>query len=493
MLPEKNEMRLLSLAAILYVVLALLFWPPVTTTMDESAYLNFAYVLRQGTFYSDVAHVTTTMYITAGEHFTIKYPPGMSLYLASLSFLGWPVVMGANILVHLTTFFVVGRLLRHVGASALFALLFLFHPTAVIYSRTLMSDPLGGLAVAVAFLAHIRARPLLAGLVLGTAVLVKTANGIVVPLAILGILIEELLPWRRCTFTQRVAQLRPVIFLVLGALPGIIVAYLYQKIIQQGGWAKYDAGSGELSDRFNLTYFMQHFPFYILATGLIFPGMVAAPIFYRKKGCWFLRLAILGIILFYSPYFFLDATNQPLESFIIGQRFLLAILPLFIVAYGKVLTDFLAPRLSPRQWLILAVVTGALLFLGTGAVHWRHQKMLRTLESLRSDIGREVPEAAELVCTAHIGKLLHPAWTGRRLYDSINGEEDGLKVISQRLSVGSEPVYLALWSREYRAETPREQALWKAVHERFKVRDVPDRSHDGLQLTQILAEKLSVR
>jgi hypothetical protein len=357
-----------------------------------------------------------------------------------------------------------------VGASALFALLFLFHPTAVIYSRTLMSDPLGGLAVAVAFLAHIRARPLLAGLVLGTAVLVKTANGIVVPLAILGTLIEELLPWRRCTFTQRVTQLRPVIFLVLGALPGIIVAYLYQKIIQQGGWAKYDAGSGELSDRFNLTYFMQHFPFYILATGLIFPGMVAAPIFYRKKGCWFLRLAILGIILF-----------------------LLAILPLFIVAYGKVLTDFLAPRLSPRQWLILAVVAGALLFLGTAAVHWRHQKMLRTLESLRSDIGREVPEAAELVCTAHIGKLLHPAWTGRRLYDSISGEEDGLKVISQRLSVGSEPVYLALWSREYRAETPREQALWKAVHERFKVRDVPDRSHDGLQLTQILAEKLSVR
>jgi len=172
---------------------------------------------------------------------------------------------------------------------------------------------------------------------------------------------------------------------------------------------------------------------------------------------------------------------------------LLAILPLFIVAYGKVLTDFLAPRLSPRQWLILAVVTGALLFLATAAVHWRHQKMLRTLESLRTDIGREVPEAAELVCTVHIGKLLHPAWTGRRLYDSINGEEDGLKVISQRLSVGSEPVYLALWSREYRAETPREQALWKAVHERFKVRDVPDRSHDGLQLTQILAEKLSVR
>ncbi|WP_309710335.1 hypothetical protein [Armatimonas sp.] len=481
-------MRLLSLAAILYVVLALLFWPPVTTTMDESAYLNFAYVLRQGTFYSDVAHVTTTMYIAVGEHFTIKFPPGMSLYLAGLSFIGWPFVMGANVLVHLTTFFVVGRLLRSVGASALFALLFLFHPTAVIYSRTLMSDSLGGLAMALAFLAYLKERPLLAGLVLGTSALIKTANILMLPLMVLGVLIDLLLLWWPCNFKELLVRVRPAILLVLGALPGACIAYFYQKMVQEGGWAKY-GGPGQ----FSLSYFKQHLPFYLLATGTIFPGMAAAPLLYRGGGAWVLRLPILGVILFYSMFYYLDSTNSKLESFIIGQRFLLVILPLFIVAYGKVLTDFLAPRLSPRQWLNLTVVAGALLFLGTAAVHWRHQKMLRTLESLRRDIGREVPEAAELVCTAHIGKLLHPAWTGRRLYDSINGEEDGLKVISQRLSVGVEPVYLALWSREYRAETPREQALWKAVHERFKVRDVPDRSQDGLQLTQILAEKSSVR
>src|SRR5262249_54440073 len=47
-------------AAALYIVLYALFWPRIYTTMDEAAYMGNAYVLRQGTIYSDVAGVAVT-------------------------------------------------------------------------------------------------------------------------------------------------------------------------------------------------------------------------------------------------------------------------------------------------------------------------------------------------------------------------------------------------------------------------------------------------
>ena len=229
MLPEKFEARALWFAAALYVLLYVLFWPPIITTMDESAYLNFAYVLRQGTFYADVAHITLPMYVEAAGHITIKYPPGMSVYLAVLSFLGWKLALGANLLVHLATFFTVARLLRLVGASSLFGLFFLLHPTAVVYSRTIMSDPLGGLLVALAFLACVTKRPLVGGLMLGLAVLVKTANGMIFGLFALGMLLELVGAGK----PRSLSTLRPLVLFVLGGVPLMAVAFLYQKIVQE--------------------------------------------------------------------------------------------------------------------------------------------------------------------------------------------------------------------------------------------------------------------
>src|SRR3712207_3442072 len=69
-------------AAVCYSLLYLFFWPPMYTTMDESSYLNMAYVLRQGTVYPDVAGVPTLNAFPVDGHMVVKYPLGMPALLA---------------------------------------------------------------------------------------------------------------------------------------------------------------------------------------------------------------------------------------------------------------------------------------------------------------------------------------------------------------------------------------------------------------------------
>jgi len=481
MLPEKTETRLLWLLAALYALLFIALWPPLTTTMDESAYLGFAYVLRQGTFYSDIAGITTPMYIEAGPHLTIKYPPGMSVYLAALSGLSWTLALGANLFVHLATFFTVARLLRLAGASALFAVFYLLHPTAVIYSRTLMSDPLGGLLVALAFLALVQKKPLLAGTTLGLAVLVKTANGLTLGLFALGLLGEALLPWKPRSSKELLTLALPAIRLVLGALPLMGVAYVYQKTIQDGGWAKY-SGPGQ----FTLGYFVQHLPFYLLALLLVFPGMLVGLIAYKGPGRGPLWLAVAGIVGFYSAYYYLDSTGSKVESFILGQRFLLAVLPLVVVAYGAWLQQLVGQRkvLIPFAALVLV------LFAVAAAVQVKHQGNLKKLVLIQREVAAKIPESAPLACNVHVGKLLHPFWTGKRAYLMIEGGvklTPDLKSLSER--VAARPIMVALWSR---SEAGPEQGLWEALHARFETRDIPT-AVEGLLLTELVAEKKQAR
>lgn len=480
MLPEKMEGRALWFAAALYVLLYVVFWPPIITTMDESAYLNFAYVLRQGTFYSDVVGVPLPMFIEAAGHLTIKYPPGMSLYLAALSFLGWKLALGANLLVHLATFFTVARLLKVAGASSLFALFFLLHPTAVIYSRTIMSDPLGGLLVALAFLACVTKRPLVAGLVLGLAVLVKTANGMIFGLFALGMLLEL----SGAGKPRSLSALRPLVLFVLGAVPLMAVAFLYQRVVQEGGWAKY-SGPGQ----FTLGYFAQHFPFYLVALLLVFPGMLLGVVLYRGPGRWPLLLSAAGVVGFYSAYYFLDETGSKVESFVIGQRFLLAVLPLLVVAYGAWLSQL---RLAPLVRRVLPLAA-SVLFVGAGAIHWRHQSNLKKLVQVRNEVAAQVPESATLGCNVHVGKLLHPAWTGKRAFLFFaGGERTAGEVAQLRAALAKGPVAFACWSREYPAMNPDEAQLLQAVEAQFETRSLST-SLAGLQIRELVAERQETR
>ena len=443
--------------------------------MDESAYLNFAWVLRHGKLYSDQVGISTTMALAVGEHQIPKYPPGMSLLLSVFSLPTWTFALGTNLLVQIATVFVVAALLKQLKVSPVWAVLYFLHPTVVIYSRTLMSDLLGGLAIGAALLMHIQKRPVFVGILIGLSILVRTANGIILPLLILGNFLER-------GEEDFLARVKYALKILLGVIPFVLVAWLYQKYIQDGGWGKYGGAS-----QFSLDYFKQHLVFYSVAMMLVFPGLLLAPALYRGAGKWAIRMVCYGILFFYSAYYYLDSTDSKVESFIIGQRFMLAVIPLFIVCYGSVIGSVFAKLKTFRVVNSVMILSVMLLFVSAGAIHWKHQKKLKEMILIRESVSRNIPENSILFCNTHVAKLLHPAWTGVRRYQLVAGgasENSEIEAIEQAVKQGAKPVFWASWSRAYRPETPDEKQELASLKKRFAVKEVAENS-DELEIVQL--------
>ena len=468
--------RIEILLAGIYSLLYLFLWPVSNTTMDESAYLNYAWVYRHGTiFSSDVGISAVQSYGVGpeGSHILTLYPPGMPAALAAVSFLGWNFALGANLFVHLVTFFLLAALLRRMGVPGWLAFLYLLHPTAVIYSHTLMSDPLSGCLMLLTFLACIKRHFAVAGILAGVSVYIRTANGITAGLLALGLFLEALpvlrVGVRRGQWGVVLRALLPAITVSLCALPFIAGAWWFQKVIQEGGWAKY-ASEGLLT----VKHFPTMFPRYLLMLGIIFPGMVLGPALYRGLNRVLLATLCYGYLLFYSCYYFQDSGGSALETFIIGQRFMLAVLPLFLLAYAETLNHFLGRFVATIPGRVAAVAVATILFAVSGFGLWKHEKYLKELETVRGMVQEHIPADAPLFCNVHIAKLLHPAWTGLRKYkivgnyhDTRADVEDLTRSLDSVFAQGAKEAYVAIWSREYRAESANERAILDAVGDRY--------------------------
>ena len=187
-----------------------------------------------------------------------------------------------------------------------------------------------------------------------------------------------------------------------GFAPLAAVAYYYQKVIQEGGWSKYGGGTLQID----------HLPsqggFYAIALMIVFPLQLLAPFFYRAAGRAALLCLCYGFVGMYSLFYYYDRTSSFAETLIVGQRFLLIVLPLFMLAYGHFLNGVLTKlRLQGRAPLLLAIAS--LLLLGvTGAIHKKHQSYLNTLIAEREEILRRTRPDDVLICDADIGKLFLP-------------------------------------------------------------------------------------
>ena len=481
----KNN-RLEIAAGLLFAALYCLFWPVLYTTMDESAYLNYAWVYRHGTLYADVAGISAVQSYPVGaeNHVVTLYPPGMPVLLALVSFFGWNFALGANLFVHLAAFLVLANLLRRNGSPSSLAFLYLLHPTAVIFSHTLMSDPLSGLLILLAFVWCGKRRYALAGVLIGLSVFVRTANGIAAGLFAVGLALEAAEPiltaLRRGKMAEAIQRLLPAITVALCALPFVIGAWLFQKYIQDGGWARY-SGEGLLG----FQHFPRMFPSYVLALMMIYPIMALAPLIYRKPDRALLLCLCYGYLLFYSCYYYQDSTGSRLESFVIGQRFMLAVLPLYLLSYGDALTRFFGEFRKTKIGQTLTIGAALLLFGVAGFGIRKHQDYLKNLRVVRDTVVESVPANAPLLCNVHVAKLLHPAWTGARKYAVIGtyhqvqaDTKSAKKEVREALAGGTHEAYIALWSRDYRPETQGEQTVATNLARDFSGQNLPVKAKD---------------
>ena len=468
----RSTMAFLSICAGLYAALYAFFWPHINTTIDESSYLGFAYVLRHGTLYADVIHAPALLAMSVHGHLVSKYPLGMSALLAVASLGGWTLALGINLFLHLATYAVVARLLHRVGASPLFALLYLLHPTAVLYSRTVMSDLASGLLLALAFDQYLSHRHVAAGALIGASLLMRTGNIIALPVFALGALVESL-PATSVTAarTKRLLPIATSLRLVLGSLPFLIASGYYAVVIA-GGQMSRNTGV------FGLSYFPQYFPGYVLALLVIYPGMFLAPLFYRGPGRWSLAGLCYGFVLLYSFWFYRDSGSNLAESLIIGQRYFLAALPLFIVSYGAVLSGWLekvlpatTPSWQSARRLLLATTLALPLFALSFVVTRQHQRHLKAMIATENELLAATTPKDMIFCNVQVGKLL-PIWSDRHFIvpsgDAVTDTAAVRQWLSQHpLGAGQGRAVLAKLMRPGRADDKPDGARIVALQHAF--------------------------
>jgi hypothetical protein len=444
-------------AAFLYSVLYAVFWPSIYTTMDEASYMGNAYVLRQGTLYADVADVSvaTNFVVPAHGHFVSKYPLGMAALIAALSVFGWKAALGVNLFVHLLTFAVVIRILRFLKLPGAFALLYLLHPTAVLYSRTAMADLASGLVLALAFDAALRGRWGGAGWWAGLSVLLRTGNVLSLPVFFVSAVLAT-----SERFADRVRN--GAVLAASAAVPVLTAGYYI--VIVAGGLMDDHTGS------FGARYFTEMFPAYCVSLLLIYPGLLLAPLLYRGPGKGMIIGVCYSCLLLYSFWFYRDKGSNPVETLIVGQRYFLAVLPLFLVAYAQVVWRLVEgwatkERTRRRAVLGLAVVGAAGLFAVSAGIHWRHARFLGTMTETRNAILHSTTQDDRLYVNMQAGKLLHPAWGKRRMEFGTHGKpaSEHAAVLKDWLRDGAganRRVVLAYW---FRNEQTQDRAEFAAL------------------------------
>lgn len=486
------------LFGVAYIILYLIFMPSINAIMDESAYLTLAYAMRHGTIFLDQVGLTPPMSYEVGGHVVSQYPPGMPAVVALFSLLGWKFSLATNLFVHLTSYAIVARILKKLDVAPGYAVLYLLHPTAVIYSRTVMSDLSAGLLIALAFLCFLNRRYALVGAVVGISVLIRTANAALLLPFLMAAFLERGGDGETLTPAQR---FRSIIVMGISAIPFVALAWLYQNTAQHGGWARYSA-----SVSFGLVNIPKMLPGYMLDFMVLYPAMLLAPAFYRGPA----RIAVTSLtyfcLLFYSCSAFTDVSGSVVETFILGQRYVLVIIPVFIVAYAwgvsQLVTRF-RKVVPERVWTILIGLVIAVLFTIAGLIHQKHQKYLQRAEFARARFIAVAPPGDVVYVNVHLAKLLHPAWgepkTARIMgldLGTMNGmNRVTMQEIWKEVSSGKK-VTVAIWSRKFRVETESELKLLKDIRDNFVTEPIIDEAGPGgeevLIALRIVGEKTPI-
>lgn len=457
-------------AALAYAALFVAFYPPALAIIDESTYLSTAYVYRQGTVRSDVAGVASVSRVAANGHEVSKFAPLWPAVLVPFTAAGWSGVFAANLAVHLAGFAIFALLIRRANAPPWWSLLYLAHPTLVYYSRTLMSDTASGvvfLAAWACWTAGGRRSALWAGVLAGVSCGIRTTNAVLVGLLACAAVVQDL---RRDGGRERSGRL------VLGVVPPALLLAAYNQLAfgkwwrGAGGYRDERAGIG-MTGQFSLTELPLGLAHYVSALTAVLPLMLPAALLYRGRDAFVLRVVALGFTLFFSFYYYRDTAPGVVATWIVGLRFLIPVLPLFLLAYVDVLRRRI-PRTAAVQRAVAGAVTGVAIATVV-AVSWRHQEFLRGVADTRDRLYAATSEGAVVLCDTGARKLLHDAWGDRH---PVRVEFRGRWEIPDRSAFGGRPVFVAMAGRGLWRESAPEMAALLGAHA------LPREGHTGSSL-----------
>jgi 4-amino-4-deoxy-L-arabinose transferase-like glycosyltransferase len=416
--------RLLLAGAALYVFTFLVLYPRSIAIVDEDAYLTQAFLFRSGRLtYESSGIPAPHMTVDTEGRLASKYPPGNSLFLVPFTWLGWRAVFVSGLLLALAGTALCGLLLRRIAPEAdpAWALLYLFYPAVVLFSRTIMSDLLAATLVLAAFYCLLRRNGwlLASGFLLGLACLVRYSTAIFV----LAFLLLVLRP--------RGSRLRSGLLLLAGFAPLAALALAYNDFAYGGplSFPMY------LTGHFSPAYLPHNLWYYGTALLILYPLMLSAPLGAGKGRGLLLGLPAYALFILYCFFSYTYDVPDIAGRLTVGLRYLLPAVPFLVIAFA-IAADSVVRRLRGGDWLKYAALAGMAVL--SVAVQVRHARYLSVQADYQHLLLDNVPGPALLLCDKDVSELVGYAW-GWREYRHIS--EFNVPVLLDSVGAGSRPLY----------------------------------------------------
>ncbi len=406
--------KVLLFFCLLQVVVLFLFYPDFYGIYDEDLYLTTTYTLQKGSFFYEKADISAPFSgIVEGDKGTFsQYPPGNSFLLLPFASIHWRLGFLKNILLYLGSFLLFVLILRRFNIDPVYSLFFLFHPTLVLFSRTLMSDIPSMFFLLLGMFLLLNKKSVAAGFSLGFLLLLRYPNLIII-LGILAVLLY------RKEYKKALLLFPGVIFFSLVLL--IYFLYAFGSFLGPFPFGE---------NFFSVRYFLYNFPYYIISLNILYPGLLLGMIIFEIKNKRFSLFVIPALILivFYSFYYYIDGGNNFIEKLIKGQRFIIPVIPFMLIPY----LDFLQNKKLVRKVFVFVI---SLLFIFNCGIQYKHKKFVRREKILSQVLQDKIKDADIVLCNSDTDELLNPYFNETKLIEISDFRENDLDSLKNNYNV----------------------------------------------------------
>jgi len=400
---------------VLFTILFFLFYPANTGIVDETAYLSMAYIFQNGKLYYDQAGIySAPASITINHHLISRYPPGNSILLLPFTKSNYKIAFLRGYLLTIIGFVLFIIILMHYKLPSHYALLLLFHPSIVLYTRTIMSDLPATIFSLAGLLFLIKKRCLFSGIIFGISIAIRYPL-LLIPFSILSVLLVK---------KEFSNALKFLIGLVIGLIPLLIYHISSFNTITGPANANFIG--------FSLKNFPIMFAQFFLSINILYPFLFIISFKTKLNEKWYFILPALIFLIFFSLQYYIDTGKNFFETIIRGQRYMLPIIPFLLIPYSEILK-----RIKFMQ-KILPLFIIALFFVDIVISH-RHQEFLIKQTHYQNKLYEYTKDADMIICNKDIYELLNP------FIKSIPwiSFEDQKRPMSIKIPEGASRIYLA--------------------------------------------------
>lgn len=437
-------------SGVIYLLLYFIYYPRIYGIIDEACYIDLAYALRKGTVYLEQADLGTIHFpIKVGSHVVSMYPVGNATLLMPFTILGVYSLFLYGLIFHLIGYMIFIKVLKQVDINPKYAVLYLFYPPQLLFSRTVMSDLPAAVFILLAFYLYQRERYLFSGMALGLSFIIRYAGIVLVPVFLVFALIR-----------RRAEGLK----MLIGLLPFLLLVLFYNYVVY-GGILRtgYSAQLFPVDLHINIHRCARHFLAYVLALSIFYPLMIVSPFLYKGKYRYEIFTSFVVIVLFYILFsytftiYHIPCVKSCIKTLFLTVRYFFPIIPMLLIAYSSICTRYLNKT-------GFTIVLGLLITIATG-IHYYHHKYLNSQVKFRDSLYSHTTESSFIISNLEATELVSPLWGKRTLLLLEDIDISSLSTYLQEDTSG-EGIWLAILIRQDKP-TPRLMEPLESLTTRF--------------------------